>query len=272
MTKPSTATSSPDARLDPAEERRLANSALTSKLQEDFDHELNLAYGPHPRQIFDCYLPAAPPSGPVMVFVHGGGFRLGAPGPVAYYGRPILGHGGIFISLGYRLAPEVRFPDTAEDLELGLAAIAHHLSTHGVEADQLFLSGHSAGATLAAFAALRPSTTEESALKGLVLVSGQYDFTGHSKEVGNHASERYVPDLSNAINHVPPHTIVVAGDHDLPAVMPAANTIVAALRAHGGEVEFFIEPGADHFEAIRGFATDDDPVSTAVLSMMSLEI
>jgi acetyl esterase/lipase len=234
MTTPVETSDTANLNLDPAEQRRIANDAATSRLREDFAHELGIAYGPHPRQLFDCYIPTTAPSGPVMVFLHGGGFRLGAPGPVAYYGRPILEHGGIFISLGYRLAPEVRFPDTAEDVELGLAAIAVHLGAHGVDPDQMFLSGHSAGAALAAFCALRPQTKEESALKGLVLVSGMYHYSVHTKEVGNHASARYVPDLCAAIEHVPLNAIVIAGDHDLPAVMPAADAMVGALRAKGG--------------------------------------
>jgi acetyl esterase/lipase len=271
MTTPATETAASNVDLDAAEQRRFASEEATARLRGDFAHELNIAFGPHPRQVFDCYLPATTPKGPVMVFLHGGGFRLGAPGPVAYYGRPILDHGGIFISLGYRLAPEVRFPDTAEDVELGLAGIAGHLSTHGVGTDQLYLSGHSAGAALAAFCALRPRTDEESALKGLVLVSGQYDYARHTEEVGNHESSRYVSDLTAAIEHVPRHTIVIAGDHDLPAVMPAANAIIDAVSAQGGSVEFFTEVDADHFEAIRGFAAADDPVSRAVLSMMALD-
>jgi arylformamidase len=269
-TTPATARAASGVELDPAEQRRIANESATERLRNDFPHELNVSFGPHPRQVFDCYLPVSPPKGPVMVFLHGGGFRLGSPGPVAYYGRPILNHGGIFISLGYRLAPEVRFPDTAEDVELGLDAISEHLESHGVGSGQLFLSGHSAGAALAAFCALRPQTAMESALRGLVLVSGQYDYARHPDEVGNHGADRYVPDLLQAIEHVPPHTIVVAGDHDLPAVLPAAHGMVEALAAKGGSVEFFTEANADHFEAIRGFATEGDPIAAAVNSMMSL--
>lgn len=270
MTTPVETSDVASSNLDPAERRRIVNEAATSRLRDDFAHQLDIAYGSNPKQVFDCYVPAAKPAGPVMIFLHGGGFRLGAPGPVAYYGRPILENGGIFISLGYRLAPEVRFPDTAEDVELGLIAISRHLESQGFDSAQTFLSGHSAGAALAAFCALRPQSKEESQLKGLVLVSGMYDFSAHAEAVGNHASARYVPDLCSAIEHVPPHSIVVAGDRDLPAVMPAAEAMVAALRASGGSVEFFIESDADHFEAIRGFAQSESPVGRAVLTMMTL--
>jgi acetyl esterase/lipase len=189
---------------------------------------------------------------------------------VAHYGRPILERGGIFVSLGYRLAPEVRFPDTVEDVELGLARLASYVLEKGGDTDRVHLSGHSAGAALAAFAALRPSTKETEALQGLVLVSGMYDFSVQSDEVGNHLSRRYVPDLTQAIEHVPAHVIVVIGDRDLPAVPPAATAMLNALHAKGTPVDSFVEKNADHFEAIRGFASSSSAVASSVASMMGL--
>jgi acetyl esterase/lipase len=255
---------------DAAEQRRIANDTATKLLRDEFEHELGVSFGPHPKQVFDCYYPGDTANAPVMVFIHGGGFRLGAPGPVAHYGRPILESGGIFVSLGYRLAPEVRFPDTTEDAELGLAAITETTSARDANTDGLYLSGHSAGASLAALAALRPRTTATKAIAGLVLVSGMYNDSVRSPEIGNNESRWYVPDLTKALERIPPQTIVIAGDHDLPQVMPAAHAMIDALKAAGGAVQFFTEENADHFEAIRGFATAGTPTATAVLQMMNL--
>ena len=265
------ATSQPaTADADAAEQRRVANDAATNSLRDEFEHELGISYGPHPKQVFDCYYPADATNAPVMTFIHGGGFRLGSPGPVAYYGRPILESGGLFVSLGYRLAPEVRFPDTTEDAELGLAAIKELAVAKGAKSDSLYLSGHSAGASLAALAALRPQTPVTKAIGGLVLVSGMYNDSVRSPEIGNDESPRYVPDLTKALERIPPQTIVIAGDRDLPTVMPAALAMIEALQAANEAVQFFVEENADHFEAIRGFATAGTPTATAVLKMMGL--
>jgi arylformamidase len=262
-----TAATSPATADADAAERRPADEAATNILRAEFEHELGVAYGPHPKQVFDCYYPETTTNAPVMIFLHGGGFRLGSPGPVAHYGRPVLQAGGVFVSLGYRLAPEVRFPDTAEDAELGLAAISELATARGAKGDSMYLSGHSAGASLAALAALRPQTSVTKAIGGLVLVSGMYNDSVRSPEIANDASPRYVPDLTKAVEHIPPQTIVVAGDRDLPAVMPGALAMTEALRAADGAVQFFIEA---NFEAIRGFATAGTPTATAVLTMMGL--
>jgi pimeloyl-ACP methyl ester carboxylesterase len=255
---------------DAAEKRRIVSEEATSILRDDFDHDLGVSYGPHPRQVFDCYYPVNATDAPVMVFLHGGGFRLGSPGPVAYYGRPILEAGGVFVSLGYRLAPEIRFPDTTEDAELGLAAIGDSVRARGANSDSMYLSGHSAGASLAAMAALRPQTPATKGIAGLVLVSGMYNDSVRSPEIENFDSPRYVPDLTQALEHIPSKTIVIAGDHDLPTVLPAALAIIDAIQAADGSVEFFVEDDADHFEAIRGFATAGTPTANAVLQMMGL--
>jgi acetyl esterase/lipase len=107
-------------------------------------------------------------------------------------------------------------------------------------------------------------------VKGLVLISGMYDVSRHSTEIVNPQSERYVANLANAIERIPPHTVVVAGDNDLPAVLPDAHALVAAIQSRGGSVEMFVERDADHFAANRGFISSEGAVAQAVLKMMRL--
>jgi deazaflavin-dependent oxidoreductase (nitroreductase family) len=165
--------------------------------------------------------------------------------------------------MGYRLIPDVRFPDTCEDIELGLQKVRERFK------GPLYLSGHSAGAMLAAHIGLRNGSLPPDAIRGLVLISGFYDVSDHSDEVMNRASARYVENLPEGIQRVPPHTILVAGENDFPAAIPNAQALQQALKARGGSVERFIEPGADHFQANRGFA-GEDLVSQAVRQMMRL--
>ena len=257
--------------LDPVVAARRADQrARTDALRAEYRHELNVAYGDHPGQVLDIYQPrATATAAPVLVFLHGGGFRRGAPGVNAYHGAPYLERGSVFVSMGYRLVPDLRFPDTVEDVERGLQWLVDHLAERGGDATRIFLSGHSAGATLAAATGLR--ATRPDVVKGLVLISGMYDFTRHSDETINRDSARYVPELWEAIERIPEaHTVIVGGDHDMPAVLPDAEALLAAIQARGGSAEMFVEPNADHFQANRGFITPDGAVAQAVSRMMSL--
>jgi arylformamidase len=277
--------------LDPAalEARRAAAVVGTEALRARFRHELGVAYGERPRQVMDLYYPtqanaergadasAQAAAAPVLVFLHGGGFRLGEPGRDGYHGLPVLERGGVFVSMGYRLAPEVRFPDTCGDVEQGLRWLREHLGERGADPDRIYLSGHSAGAMLAAGVGLRtwPAGTELPAdlVKGLVLISGMYDLARELEQqpdIVNGASSRYVPSLLDAIDHVPDHTIVVVGEEDFPRARHDAPSLVEALRSREGSVELFVEPGADHFAANRSFVEPGGAVSEATARMMGL--
>jgi len=253
--------------------RRAAQRADTAALQAHFRHELNVAYGDDPRQVLDIYYPTElTTAAPVLVFIHGGGFRNGAPGLVGYHGRPYLERGSIFVALGYRLRPAVRFPETSADIERGLGWLVAHLAERGGDPGRIYLAGHSAGAMLAAAASLRswPAGVDlpDDLIKGAVLISGMYDLRQHADDAVDRASPRYVVRLAEAIDRLPAQVILVGGDQDLPRVLPDAADLRAAIQARGGSVELFVEPNADHFAANRSFMTRDGIVARAVIQMM----
>jgi arylformamidase len=271
-----TQTVAPSAPADPAvEARRAQQRSLTDAVQATFRNEPRIPFGPHPRQVMDVYYPTvATTAAPVLVFLHGGGFRTGNPSFNGYHGRPYLEAGSIFVSMGYRLVPDVRFPDTCQDVELGLAWLHEHIAERGGDPSRIYLSGHSAGAILAATVGLRAlpadSTLPPDLVKGLVLISGMYDFSKRAQDTMNTASPRYVANLWNAIERLPEHTVLVAGDNDLPACLPDAEVLLAALQQRGASAELFIEPDADHFAANRSFIASDGKVAQAVKRMMRL--
>jgi arylformamidase len=263
---------------DPAvEARRAAQRARTDALRADFRHELGVAYGPHPKHVMDLYYPnmsSSTSAAPVLVFLHGGGFRNGSPSFNGYHGRPYLERGSLFVSMGYRLLPETQFPDSCDDVELGLVWLFNNIADRGGDPDRIYLSGHSAGAVLGAMVGLRDSPTANglppNLIKGLVLISGMYDFASRADSLYNRASARYVPHLAEAIQRLPSHTIVVGGDNDFPTVLPDARRLVESIHTRGGSAELFVEPDADHFAANRGFIQLDGNVALAVARMMQL--
>jgi arylformamidase len=252
------------------EAARRAAHGETEKLLAEYAHELNIAYGDAPRQRFDVYLPKGVPAGPVLVFLHGGGFRGGDHRSVGYHGRPYLEHGALFVSMGYRVLPECAFPDMCEDIETGLGVLAEHVATKGGDPDRIYLSGHSAGATLAALGALRPRRQQRpERVRGLVAISGMYDFTRRIDGT-NQASSYYVPRLFDSIERLPEHSIVVWSDQDLPFAGPDGAALVEAIAAKGGSVEHFVERGVDHYRANRSFVAKSGEVAIATRRMMGL--
>jgi arylformamidase len=237
----------------------------SDQLRSEFRAEQNLAYGPHPRHRLDVYFPRATAlAAPVFVFLHGGGFRTGEPGWFGYVARPFVERGALFVAMAYRLAPETRFPDSTEDVELGLSWLERKLPDWGGDMNRVYLGGHSAGAALSAYVGLRwPSDL----VRGLVLVSGMYDFANRSPEMIDRASARYVPDLCEAIERLPEHSVVVSAEYDLPGIESSSAALHGAISTRGGSAESIFLPKTDHFYALNALA-DEGPIWAATQKMM----
>jgi arylformamidase len=252
------------------EARRAEGVKLSQETKDRFAHE-EVQFGSHERQRMDLFFPDGEAKGPTLVFLHGGGFRGGDPRSVSYHGFHYLESGAIFAAMGYRLLPDAKFEDATDDIEAGLNALAARVAAHGGDPEQIYLSGHSAGAILTASVGFRPSSAIPADLvKGLVLISGMYRGENADPERYDLTSPRHVSNLVENIAHVPGHTIVVCGDHDFPACLPDATALTEALRARGASVEAFVEPDADHFQANRSFVAASGPVHDSTITMMKL--
>ena len=91
-----------------------------------------------------------------IVWLHGGGFVMGdleTEHPWAV--RVADGSGAMVISVGYRRAPEYRFPAALDDAYAVLAWAAEYAAEFGIDPGRIAVGGHAAGAGLAAAVALR---------------------------------------------------------------------------------------------------------------------
>ncbi|TFZ01015.1 alpha/beta hydrolase [Ramlibacter henchirensis] len=99
-------------------------------------------------------LDGAPPG--VLLYLHGGGFTIGSVATHDILCRELTALSGCAVlSLGYRLAPEHRFPVAVEDAWAGLCWLAEQRPVLGFGGARIAVGGDSAGGTLAAVNAIR---------------------------------------------------------------------------------------------------------------------
>ncbi len=93
---------------------------------------------------------------PVLVYFHGGGFAIGSIATHDVLCR-VLSHLAqcAVLSVGYRLAPEHRFPTAFEDAWDAVQGVASHGLEKALDASRVAVGGDSAGGTLAAACALQ---------------------------------------------------------------------------------------------------------------------
>ncbi|GLW66940.1 putative lipase/esterase [Actinomadura rubrobrunea] len=92
---------------------------------------------------------------PVLMWLHGGAWTRG---DLDTWDTPLtnLAHrtGAVVASVDYRLAPETRFPGQIDDVLDALAHLTEHAESLGVDGGRVAIGGDSAGANIAAGAAL----------------------------------------------------------------------------------------------------------------------
>lgn len=143
---------------------------------------LDLSYGSDPAQRLDVYRPARARQAPIVLMVHGGGWRIGdkrARGVVGHKAERYLADGRIYVSIDYRLLPGADPLTQAEDVARALAYVQREAPRWGGDPTQVVLMGHSAGAHLVALLAAAPDIARAQGAKPwrgtVALDSAAYD-------------------------------------------------------------------------------------------------
>jgi acetyl esterase len=116
------------------------------------------------------YRPAGEQPLPALLYFFGGGWVLGTIDTADGVSRSLANSSGaLVVVVGYRLAPEHRFPAAVDDCYATLRWVAEHADEIGADPARLAVGGDSAGGNLAAAVALR-ARADGTALAGQLLV------------------------------------------------------------------------------------------------------
>ena len=137
----------------------------------------DLAYGDAPAERID-YFPVGTKS-PVLIFVHGGYWRLLGRSDSAFMAAALAARGISTAVIEYSLAPEASLDQIVAETRRAVAWIHANISAHGGDPERMFICGSSAGAQLAAMALATGWSADfgipNMPLKGGLLLSGLYD-------------------------------------------------------------------------------------------------
>ena len=96
----------------------------------------------------DVYQPDGATSAPVVLYIHGGGFRILSKETHWAMALAFAARGYVTFSINYRLAPSNPFPAAAEDACAAYRWVVEHAHEYGGDPSRLVLAGESAGANL----------------------------------------------------------------------------------------------------------------------------
>src|ERR1700683_4918667 len=136
-----------------AAERRRGGKMADSNVNT----QTGIAYAKHDdvELLGDLYLPAGAKDVPAVVAVHGGGWVQGVRTAFQYWGPYLAARGVATFSISYRLATKDKtYPQAVQDVLAGVQFVRGKAGEFGVDPQRIGIMGASAGAHLAALAAL----------------------------------------------------------------------------------------------------------------------
>jgi acetyl esterase/lipase len=261
----------------------LVLSTSAADIRSAIDTHTNLTYysgegADKYRHRLDLYVPKGKRGMPVMMFVHGGGFTVGIKDQYAFVGQVFASYGLATAVISYRLSPKTSYPGHVQDVARAFAWVRAHAGEYGANADKVFISGHSAGATLVAMVGSDPAYLREVGesldhIAGVIPISGSFTQAGRSAMFqGFPAPDADVVRNASAINHAAgPHPpfLILYGDMDLPRTSEDAQQMAKALKDAGNSADVHEIGGHAHMDMITGVTNPSDEALRFMLGFIA---
>ena len=246
----------------------VASAALAAKTKADVD----IAYGGHPRQRFDLFLPEGEnATTPIAVFIHGGYWQWRDRKDFSFTAAGCLAHGVAWAMPSYRQCPAVRIADIIDDMRAFLIALWRRTGRRPV------VTGHSAGGHLTAALLATDWSKYEGVPADLVrmgyAISGVFEvapLVGTSIGVALNETTESAMSISPRYGAVPPKdrwlTCAVGGTESAEFIRQSIE-MAGAWSARGVKAEAVIVPGTNHFTVIDDLARPDSAMVHRIVAM-----
>lgn len=225
----------------------------------------DIPYGDLDRQRLDIYKPAnlaERGSAPVIVFFHGGRWTDGNKDQYKFVGMALANKGYITVVPNTRLYPQVKFPAFVEDAAKAIAWTADNIDWYKGRKQNIFLSGHSSGAHIAALAVtderyLQAYGKTPSVISAFAGLSGPYDFTPEAadlKDMFGPPSNYPNMQISTFANGNEPPMLFIHGGEDETVKIENLKKAKQAILNANGRVETQIYPDANHIDPVAALS------------------
>lgn len=225
----------------------------------------------------DLYLPESETKAPLVVYIHGGGWRKGS--YKSCRTAWLAEHGFAVASISYRLTDKAIFPAQIHDCKGAVRWLRAHADKYGYDAKRIGVVGTSAGGHLSLMLGV---TAGDTAMEGSVggnpeqssRAAAIVDYYGPSDFVlraGNQPSKTQTPDspvflllggpagslrkearFASPAYHVTsddPPLLILHGDKDATVKLDQSERMLAAYEKFGLPVKLEVVPGAGHGSA-----------------------
>ena len=236
--------------------------AESARVRAQVPCELDLAYGPSPRQRLDVFAPdtPAPPGGrAALLYFHGGYWQGNHKDGYSFPAPQVTATGALYIAATYDLCPTVTMSTLVEQTRQVVDWLHAHAKDIGLDPGRLVVAGHSAGGHITAGLAHTDWAARglpADALAGALPLSGLYDLEPIQLNYLNAAcrmdpAEAEILSPIKHISRVAPPTVLAVGGAELPELVRQTRDYAVALARADVPPRAVVEtPGDDHFSIV----------------------
>lgn len=231
-----------------------------------------LRYGDGPDETLDLFFPAAQrPDMPVHMFIHGGYWRMFSRCDFSYVADTVTSAGAIAAIVDYSLMPAVRMDRIVRQVRAAKRWLLMNARAHGGDPAKLTVSGHSAGAHLAAMLFSRDEAP--SGVRGALLLGGVYDLA----PLQSSFLEPLIGITDAEVRAFSPLTrdfeagievAILHGERETEPFHRQAAAFAARLERQGCRVSLAALAGADHMSAARDLGVPESPAGQALTALI----
>ena len=263
------------------------SEVLSNAPKQGVNVTTDIPYGPHPRQALDVFQPkqATNALAAALLFVHGGAFVDGSRNRSEEIYANVLycfaRHGIVGFNVGYRLAPEAKYPEGTRDIAAAMGWVQKHAHEYGIDRDRLFLMGHSAGAAHVASYAYdkRLQPASGTGLAGLIIVSGRVRADALAENPNAHKVEAYYGTDASRFDDLSPVSHV--GNDSLPTLVAWSEFENPLIDVYCAELVYRLAvakrrsppvvwlPKHNHTSAIAHLNTEENVLEEAICSFIA---
>lgn len=225
----------------------------------------------------DLFLPKGKKNFPVLFFVHGGSWTSGDRKMYGNMGTVFTKHGLGVVVISYRLSPAITHPEHIVDVARAFDWTVKNISKYGGNTDEIFVSGHSAGAHLASLLAtngtyLKAHNLTAKNIKGVMPISGIYMVPEGvmTNVVGKSPGAALSASPTQHVTGKEPPMLVLYADQDFGGCGAMSKVFVEKLT--NAKVSATIEEitGRTHVSIMsRILSSDADPASQLMLAFIA---
>ena len=250
----------------------------SARARDELDCVLDVPFGPTRDETLDIF-PAAEPNAPVLVFIHGGYWRILSNKEFSLVARGPVARGVTVVVTNYSLCPKVTIAEITRQSRAAVSWVVNNIARYNGNPDRLYVAGHSAGGQqvgmLVATDWLGEYGLPPNIIKGGMPISGLFDLRPfrHSWLQPKLQLNADLIERQSPLFHVPeqgPPLLVTLGGEESEEFHRQSADYVAAWRARGLAATEFAQPGKNHLTAIAGFEDPQSALMEALIGLMSL--